>query len=301
MDFGTIINILFFAFVIGSIVAKAVKAAKKAKADRKGIPVVSLEGGFATSSDPNSTFRRLMDDLAKIEALKPKVMVLKVNSPGSTVGAAYEVYTKLNELRTSGTKVVALMQDVAASGGVYVSMASDYVVAGPSTLTGSIGVIMQGYDLSELLPEFKIKTRVIKSGEMKDIGSQTRPMTEAETEVLRSMIIDDWQQFCHVVAAGRKMDVNKVAAFSDGRVFNGRYAHYLGLVDELGGLSAALKAAGRLAEMPEADCKPVIFEKKMDFAMNLRKLLPGTRLEERLTALVPDSAFQGVPLYMMQR
>jgi protease-4 len=299
MDFGTVINILFFVLIFGGAAKRAVAAAKKAKADRRGIPVVAVEGAFANSSDPNSSFRRIMDQLEKVEALQPKVMILKVNSPGSTVGAAHEVYSRINELRAKGIKVVALMQDIAASGGVYVSMASDRVVAGPGTITGSIGVILQGYDYSELLPQLKLKIRVIKSGAMKDILSPARSMTEAETAVLHDMVMDDWQQFCEVVATGRNMHIDRVRSFSDGRVFNGRQALELGLVDEVGGLSEALKAAGRLVGIPEEDCKPVIFEKRADFGLSLRKLLPGSRLDDRLTALVPDATLRGA-LYLLK-
>lgn len=301
MDFGTIINVLFFVLIFGGMFSRAIKAARKARADRRGVPVVSIEGGFASSTDPNSTFRRIMDQLDKVEAMKPKAMILRVNSPGSTTGAAHEVYSRINAIRAKGTKVVALMEEIAASGGVHVSMASDYVVANPGSITGSIGVILQTYDVSELLPHLKVGVRTIKSGAMKDILSQTRTMTDAEKTVLQGMVDDFWQQFCHVVAYGRKLDVATVQSFADGRVFTGRQAVGIGLVDELGCMAEALKAAGRLAQVPEVDCKPVFFPKRQEFGFSLRKLLPGARLEDRLTAAIPEASLIGVPLYMMPK
>ncbi|ALC16166.1 signal peptide serine peptidase A [Desulfuromonas soudanensis] len=175
-----------------------------------------------------------------------KGIVLRVDSPGGGVGPSQEIYEEIK--KTVAVKpVVVSMGSVAASGGYYVSAPVNRIFANPGTITGSIGVIMEFTNVQELLGKIGLKNQVIKSGEHKDIGSPVRPMTDSDRQILQSLIDDTQQQFVAAVAEGRKMTVADVEPLADGRVFTGRQALAVGLVDELGNLQDAISAAARMA------------------------------------------------------
>jgi protease-4 len=139
------------------------------------------------------------------------------------------------------------MGDLAASGGYYVACAADRVFASAGTLTGSIGVIMQFPNYQGLFGKIGLGTNTIKSGEFKDLGNGAREMSDRDRKLLQSLVDDVYSQFVEAVAAGRRLTPEQVRPLADGRVFSGRQARQLGLVDELGDLDAAIAAAGRLA------------------------------------------------------
>ena len=145
--------------------------------------------------------------------------------------------------------VIVSMGSVAASGGYYVAAPADKIFANPGTITGSIGVIMEFTNVVALMDKVGLKTSVVKSGIHKDIGSAVRTMTVEERELLQGLIDDVHSQFVAAVSSGRDIDEIKVREFADGRIFTGRQAQQLGLVDELGGLQAAIREAGRMAEI----------------------------------------------------
>lgn len=175
-----------------------------------------------------------------------KGIVLRVDSPGGGVGPSQEIYEEIK--KTVAVKpVVVSMGSVAASGGYYVSAPANRIFANPGTITGSIGVIMEFTNIQELLGKIGLENQVIKSGEHKDIGSPIRPMTESDRQILQSLIDDTQQQFVAAVAEGRKMPVADVVPLADGRVFTGRQALAVGLVDELGNLQDAISAVARMA------------------------------------------------------
>lgn len=175
-----------------------------------------------------------------------KGIVLRVDSPGGGVGPSQEIYEEIK--KTVAVKpVVVSMGSVAASGGYYVSAPVNRIFANPGTITGSIGVIMEFTNVQELFGKIGLKNQVIKSGEHKDIGSPVRPMTDSDRQILQSLIDDTQQQFVAAVAEGRKMSVADVEPLADGRVFTGRQALAVGLVDELGNLQDAISAAARMA------------------------------------------------------
>ncbi len=190
-----------------------------------------------------------------------KALVVRIDSPGGGVAPSQEIYGAILKFRrASGKPVVASMGRVAASGGYYVAAAADRIVANPGTITGSIGVIMQLPNVSGLLQKVGISTTIIKSGEFKDLGGGIRDLTPAERKVLQDLLDDVHGQFIDAVAAGRKLDRAKVVPLADGRVFSGRYARELGLVDELGDLRDAIARAASLAGLPENP--PVIQERR---------------------------------------
>lgn len=143
------------------------------------------------------------------------------------------------------------MGSVAASGGYYVACAADTIVANPATLTGSIGVIFQFPVAEELFKKIGVKFEVVKRGEIKDVGSMDRSMTQRERESLQSVVDDTYEQFVEVVATSRGMEKEEVLKIADGSIFTGNQAKELGLVDELGNLQDAIKIAGEMVGIEE--------------------------------------------------
>ncbi len=176
-----------------------------------------------------------------------KAVVIRINSPGGVVAPTQEIYDAINRLRGEGKPVVASLGSVAASGGYYIASAADWIVASPGTLTGSIGVIMQLTNLEGLLKKVGLRYEVVKSGKYKDIGSFSRPMTGEERAILQTLMDDVYNQFVDAVAEGRQLDPKVVSALADGRIFSGRQAMELNLVDDLGGREEAIEAAANLA------------------------------------------------------
>jgi protease-4 len=203
------------------------------------VAVLDVEGVIQSSRDLNERLIDLRDDDSV------KAIVLRVDSPGGAVGPSQEIYTEVK--RAARVKpVVVSMGSVAASGGYYIAAPAQRILANPGTITGSIGVIMDFPNIEGLLGKIGLKNQVVKSGEHKDIGSPTRTMTEQERLIFQSLIDDVHRQFMTAIAEGRKMDLSKVEALADGRVFTGNQALKAGLVDELGNLQDAIKVAGKL-------------------------------------------------------
>jgi protease-4 len=177
-----------------------------------------------------------------------KAIILKINSPGGGVGPSQEIYSETR--RTAKTKhVIASFGSLGASGAYYIASAADEIVANPGTLTGSIGVLMEFIRIEELLKKIGINMEVIKSGEFKDIGSPNREMTERERRILKDLIEDIRDQFVTAVAQGRNIPKEKVLELADGRIFSGREAKELGLVDHLGNFQDAVDIAKQIAEI----------------------------------------------------
>lgn len=176
-----------------------------------------------------------------------QALVIRVNSPGGSAGTSQELYQTILRIRESGVPVVVSMGDTAASGGYYLAAASDYIFANGSTMTGSIGVIMESVNLSQLYDLIGVEFEVIKSGEFKDTGHAGRSLTERESELLNALIYDAWDQFVDDVAVGRNLERTHVETIADGRIMTGRQALEYQLVDELGGLDAAIDKAIELA------------------------------------------------------
>jgi protease-4 len=141
------------------------------------------------------------------------------------------------------------MASVAASGGYYIAAPASSIVANPGSLTGSIGVIMEFTNIEDLLDKVGLRTNVIKSGPHKDIGSPVRPMEESDRAILQNIIQDVHNQFIDAVAEGRGMERDVAAQLADGRIYTGKQAFDLGLVDRLGNLQAAVDVAAELSDV----------------------------------------------------
>lgn len=190
-----------------------------------------------------------------------KAIVLDINSPGGTVASVQNIYSELLRAKEKGKKIVALFRDVAASGGFYIAMAADQIVAEPGTITGSVGVIMQTSNVEGLFDKIGVKVTPITSGKYKDIGSAYRPMTDAEKALLQDMVDDTYTQFFAAVKAGRpQVKPEDLTEYTDGRVFTGQRAYKLGFIDKLGGEEEARLLAGELAGLKD----PKILNQRTD-------------------------------------
>ncbi|MFH2050686.1 MAG: signal peptide peptidase SppA [bacterium] len=200
-----------------------------------------------------------------------QAMVIHINSPGGGVAISQEIYDAIK--RASEEKpVVAAMASVAASGGYYIACAADRIIANPGTLTGSIGVIFQFHTAEGLMEKIGVGTETVKSGELKDVGTYSRSMTKREELMLRSVVMDTYEQFVGVVAEGRGMAVDDVYPMADGSIFTGLQAMNLGLVDTLGGLKEAVDLAANLANMEGI---PDIIRPKPEKSVGIFDLLGG--------------------------
>jgi len=175
-----------------------------------------------------------------------KAIILRIDSPGGGVASSQEIYEAVIELKTK-KKVIASMGSVAASGGYMIACAADKIVANPGTLTGSISAVMHFANAEELLKKLGLKASVVKSGKYKDIGSPVREMTPEEQALLQELVDDIYDQFLDMVARDRNIKKENLREIADGRVFTGRQAHKLGLVDYLGDMGYAVKLAGEMA------------------------------------------------------
>jgi protease-4 len=175
-----------------------------------------------------------------------KAIVMHINSPGGEVSISQEIYGTIKRVREK-KPVVASMASVAASGGYYVACAGDRIIANPGTITGSIGVVLEFHTFGELLKKLGIESETVKSGEFKDVGTYTRSMTKKEELMLRSVVMDGYEQFVEAVSEGRGMEKDEIYPLADGSIFTGLQAYNLGLVDTLGGLKEAVDLAAELA------------------------------------------------------
>lgn len=212
--------------------------------------VIAGEQGQGWLSSSTGSARSIMNQLRSAQRDSGvKAVVIRINSPGGSAASAQEIVEEVQRLRQGGKKVVVSMGDVAASAGYWIAAQADTVVAAPSTLTGSIGVIMEWQNFEQLFNNLGIESEVIKSGPYKDAGSSTRSLTPAEREILQGIVDDTYQQFLDDIAQRRagKISRENLEDIADGRVFTGRQARDLGLVDELGNFYDAVGLAASLA------------------------------------------------------
>lgn len=168
-------------------------------------------------------------------------IIIRINSPGGGVVESAEIHDLILEIQEEYRKPVYIsMASLAASGGYYIAAPADKIFANEATITGSLGVIMQAINVSELADNLGIRTETIKSGPYKDIMSSMREMTEAEREILQSIIDDSYEKFVDVIANGRQIATKEVRKLADGRIYSGKQALDLGLVDGIGNIDVVI-------------------------------------------------------------
>jgi len=245
------------------------------------VAVVPLRGTIFEERD----FIRTLDAFAADGGVR--AFVIEIESPGGTVGASQSIFEAIRSLRDEGDRpVVAWIGDVGASGAYYAAMGADSVFALPGAVTGSIGVIMEFPIAEELYRKVGVSWEVVKSGEYKDTGSPSRALTDADRAILGELVEDMHDQFVDAVAQNRPLERAAIEALADGRVFSGRQAAELRLIDGLGTLEVAVAAAGRMAGLGE---RPSV-QRPREPRRGLWELLLGvTSAEARglLTTLMP--------------
>ncbi len=266
-------------------------------AARKQIAKIEVKGAIA-----GGTRKTVLEALKTVEEKGYPVLLLRIDSPGGTVGDSQEIYSALKRLQEK-VKIIASFGNISASGGVYIGMGAHHIMANPGTITGSIGVILRGNNLERLLEKVGVSFKVIKSGPYKDILAFDRELTEPEEQILQALIDSSYGQFVETVAQARKLDVETVKGFADGRVFTGEQAIALGLVDRLGTEEDARRWAAELVGLDPEKAKCIAIEEPKPF---WSRFVPGSRSAHLLNELPHEwqdwvnfeMAANGLPLWM---
>jgi protease IV len=204
------------------------------------IAVVELRGEISSSENIVRQVKKYREERGI------KAILLRIDSPGGAVVPSQEIYEEVRKTRDGGKPVVVSMGSLAASGGYYVSCGASRIVANRGTLTGSIGVVSQFLQLQNLLGKVGIDMKTIKSGKLKDAGSYSRKMNEADEKYFQGLIDEVYRQFVGVVESERNLSHAEVLSIADGRVFTGESAVELGLVDTIGTYEDAMRIAASL-------------------------------------------------------
>jgi protease IV len=206
------------------------------------IAVLDIQGVIEDDRDFLEQLQRFRDDPSV------KGYVVHINSPGGVVAPSQSIYQELRRTREEDdVPVVAAIGGVGASGGYYIALAADSILALPGSITGSIGVIMEIPDASELMAKVGVRMQTVMSAEHKDVGSPFRPLGAGDRAILDSLVLDVYDQFVDVVADERDLDRASVETVADGRILSGRQALSQRLIDGLGNRRDALAVAGRMA------------------------------------------------------
>jgi len=218
-----------------------------------------------------------------------RAFVVEIRSPGGVAGTAQSMYTELARLRDEDERpVVAWIGEVGASGGYYVALGADSILALPSAITGSIGVVMEFPNAGELLRKAGVELEVVKSGDLKDLGSPVRDLTDAERRVLQNLVDDVYEQFVAAVGTNRALGRDSIVALADGRLLSGARAVELGLVDRTATLAEALDVAGRMAGLGENPRTVRPAERRLGI-WDLMRGVEESRLNSLLRSLVDRS------------
>jgi len=237
---GLFILVFFIGFVFIVLLTLTAKSVGSFRVSQKRVAIIEIIGPIINPGPVVEKLERYMKN-SSIPAI-----VIRLDTPGGGVAASQEIYETIIKSHNAGKKIIASMGAVAASGGYYIATACDTVVANPGTITGSIGVIVNFADFSALYQKIGIDFPVRKSGKYKDIGSSARKMTDEEKALIDSVVMDTYEQFIKAVSEGRDIELDTVRSFADGRVFTGRQAKNIGLVDELGTYQDAIDIAGNM-------------------------------------------------------
>ena len=266
------------------------------KKTKKQIARIEITGAIA-----GETRHQVLKAFKTIEEKKFPALLLRIDSPGGTVGDSQEIYAALKRLQEEkDVKVVASFGNISASGGVYIGVGAKQIVANPGTITGSIGVILRGNNLERLLDKIGVSFQTIKSGPYKDILSFDRELTREEEQILQQLIDTSYDQFVKTVAEGRSLDLETVKTFADGRIFTGEQALELGVVDRLGTEEDARRWAAELAGLDPEKAECFTIEEPKPF---INRFIPGrSQSKSRLGATINWLNFElstsGQPLWL---
>lgn len=208
------------------------------------IGILEIDAPILSSLDYLDTIREFEEDAGI------KAVIVRIDSPGGRVGPSQEVYEALLRLKEF-KPVIASMASIGASGAYYIACAADTIYAMPGTMTGSIGVILEFVDVTEGLEKLGVSAHSITGGTLKDAGTPFRHMSEKERSYFEALAKDVHEQFMEAVSVSRNLPEDKVIEYADGRVYTGRQALAIGLIDKLGGLDQAIEEAKKRAGIEE--------------------------------------------------
>lgn len=261
--------LIFFAIVFAVIVLLSLMLTVSHKVPLgEKVALVRVAGVILDSTDVIKELKEYSKDSSV------KAIVLRVDSPGGGVAPSQEIYEEVLKIKEK-KKVIASMGSVAASGGYYIAAPADKIVANAGTLTGSIGVIMEIPNVSGLMEKIGVKTQVVKSGKHKDLASAFKSMTPEEKKILQTVLDDVHTQFIQAVSESRGMAFEDIKKLADGRIFTGKMAKEIGLVDELGNLQDAIMLAGKLTGI-KGEPEVVTKEDEFSFLDLLKGKIPGS-------------------------
>ena len=272
--FGGLFLVLFaFLFLAYSAVKSGSLADSADLSSGARIAVIELRGEIGSGPTDNGIDgEKVIKMLRKLEKDDDvKAIVMRVDSPGGAVAPSQEIYDAVKRIKAK-KKVVVSMGNLAASGGYYVSAPADRIFAEPGTLTGSIGVIFMHFNVKGLLDVAHVEETTLKTGKYKDTLSPFRPIQDTDREEIQGISDDVYGQFVKAVADGRGIPEAKVREIAEGRIYTGRRAKELKLVDELGGLDDAVAAAWQMAGQSG---EPKVQVQPKDRELSIRELMRG--------------------------
>jgi protease IV len=245
------------------------------------------EGLLSSGENPVSLFVEKLDKAQEDSSVK--AVVLRINSPGGGVTATDIMYRRLADFKKARKiPVIAMIEDVGASGGYYIACGADTIMAEPSSVTGSIGVIVQTFSVAGTMDKLGITAKAITSGAMKDMGSPFKPLDPADQKVLQELVTEFYGGFVKVVAEGRpNLAADKVKALADGRIYTGTQAKANGLIDDLGSLKDAIDLAKKKAGLKSS--KVVMYGRSWGHQANVYSAAPmGGMQVNLLNVSAPD-------------
>ncbi|HXF93501.1 MAG TPA: signal peptide peptidase SppA [Nitrospiraceae bacterium] len=241
--------------------------------DLSGIISSQEQDGFISRPSLIATLKEELTKAAKDD--KVKAVVIRINSPGGTVTASDIVYHELKTFKTARKiPIVASIMDVGASGGYYIAASADAILAHPSSVTGSLGVIMLTINARGLLEKVGVEATAVTSGPRKDMGSPFRAMTPEERAIFQGVIDSFYQRFLTVVQEGRpNLSMDQIKKLADGRIYSGEQAKAVGLVDDVGYLEQAIETAKKRAGLKDA--RVVAYRRPGEYQNNIYSRLFG--------------------------
>lgn len=279
--FATVVVFFFFVvpFLLIAVGAAAGAGAGIETDAKERVAVVELTGMIMDSREIVKQLHTLADDTSV------KGIVLRINSPGGAVGPSQEIYESVLRLKDK-KPIIASMGSTAASGGLYAALGASRIYAQPGTLTGSIGVIIQFPNLTDIADQVGFKMVTVKSGKLKDVGNTFRAMTDEDRAFLQSTVNSIYDEFVRAVVEGRGLDMAAVRKFADGRILTGTQAKEVNLIDDIGDVYTASRAVYDILgqSLPEGEYPELYypvdkfekFRKFLEAVLDLPVTLRGT-------------------------
>lgn len=256
------------------------------------------KGPFGLGQRPGMTarVREQLDKAAKDDGVK--ALILRINSPGGTVTASDMIFHDIMELKAKRhIPVVAQLLDMGTSGAYYAALAADEIVASPTTVTGSVGVILVGINLSGLMDKIGVKNQTLKTGERKDAGSPLRPMTVEDSQLLQSVLADLQMRFVDTVHERRpRLSSEALRMIADGRIFTAGQAVALGLVDRVGYLDETIKSIEAHPDVGAAQV--IIYRRSQEFAETIYANAPAAPAQMNLVNFDFQALSLGAPQFL---